>query len=152
MSSPDWPGLKAEVTKPAYNGLSAAQVVAAINAPGATAAVPGSYLAEGGILRVLGPTTGDAFLSGIEAAAAQAGPLQSLLNRVIRIVRDTAGGGIDFGNAATWAVLDQLQTASVVAADSVSALKAYGSAPGPSIAQTLGFPPITTSDLAAARS
>lgn len=145
--TPDYPGLKAEIAKPAYQGQSDDAIVATLNAPGAAVLRPGSYLTEAGILRVLGPTTGDAALSALETASAGS----SLLTRAVRILRDIAGGGLDFGLPETQGMLDSLQAQGVLVGAVVATLKEHGSSPGPSIAQTLGFPGVTVNDLVSAR-
>lgn len=119
----DYAALRAELLKPDLAGLSDVAAAAQLETDTVTVLVPGSFLTEGGILRVLGPVEGDAALSAVEAAA-QAG--SSLLQRAVRILRDIAGGGLDFGDPPVRAMLDQLQAGGVLSADQVAGLKAHG--------------------------
>jgi hypothetical protein len=115
--------LRAALEAPDLAKLTNTQAAAELAKP-ATRPKPGCFLAEGGILRVLGPIEGDAALAAIEKAA-DAG--DSISRRVVRILRDVAGGGIDFGDVATWGLLDAYQAQGVLAVRHVDALKAYGS-------------------------
>lgn len=98
-------------------------VAAALNLPRTPGLRRGASLTERGILDLLGPVDGDAALSAIETAA---GAGNSLLARVVRILRDYSGGGLDFGSASTQAQVDAMQSAGLLTAESAAAIKAYG--------------------------
>lgn len=115
--------LKEELKKSDLADLSDVEAANKLNEDvSSTIIVPQSFLTESGILRVLGPTDGNAALSSIETAANSG---NTLLQRVVRILRDIAGGGLDFGNNDVRAQIDQLQLSGILTESQASKLKAY---------------------------
>lgn len=82
-----------------------------------------TYADELSILSVLGPTDGNTALSAVEAAALS----NPLLARVVRILRTDKG--LNLGDPATQAMLDQLQAGGVLQAGWVTALKDHATRP-----------------------
>lgn len=98
---------------------------------------PGSRLTELGLLDVLivahatagasdPATTANADLIAVETAAAATGD-NSLLSRALRILKDPAGQGLDFGNLATRSMISQLRGGGVLSEVGAVALLAFGS-------------------------
>lgn len=117
--------LAIELSNPQYADAVAsrdyATLEAALNAANIAAVKPDSYITELGVLSLLGPTDGQVFLAGIEAAAAA----QPVLDRAIRWLRSERG--IDVGNSHVRTMLGQLSVAGVVAPASANAVLAVGS-------------------------
>jgi hypothetical protein len=146
----DYLALRAELAKPDLAGLSDAAASAKLASDVVTALRPGAYLNERGILNLLGPTAGDAAMSAIEAAG-EAG--NSLLARVVRILHDPTGEGIDFGTTAVQAQLDALTAAGVLSAAQSGPLKAYGMTTTTRAQAVAGWGlPASAADVAHARS
>jgi hypothetical protein len=87
------------------------------------------YLTEGGILRVLGPQAGNAVLAAVEALSVSQDPSAPVMVRIVRLLRDIAGGGIDFGDPQVRGMLDTFQAGGVLTADSVAKLKETAEVP-----------------------
>lgn len=117
----DIAALAAELAKSDYAGKTTAQKFAALTTPSVTVPKPGTRLAELGVLDVLGPTAGEAFLQGLEAAA-QSNPT---LARIVRWLRTDYG--VDLGNATLQQQLLGLAQLGVVTQQSAEALVAHGS-------------------------
>lgn len=85
-----------------------------------------AILTERGIIDVLsaahGPSAADSFLTAIETAA----QANSLLARIVRILRDYAGGGLDFADPIVHAQLDALVGGGVINSAHATTLKNYG--------------------------
>lgn len=117
--------LAVELTAPQYADAVAAHdyasLEATLNAANIAAVKADSYITELGILSLLGPTAGQAFLAGIEAAAT----VQPVLDRAIRWLRSDRG--IDVGNAHVRTMIGQLSVAGVVTPASANAVLAVGS-------------------------
>ncbi len=118
----DYAALRAALQAGDLVSLSDAEAAAKLNTETVSILKPGTYLAEGGILLVLGPTLGDATLSAIEQAAAG----NSLLARIVRILRAQGAGGIDVGDPVVQAQLDGFVAAGIISAEAAAALKAHG--------------------------
>jgi len=128
-----------ELSKPAYAamveandyaGLESVLTVSNISEPAV-----GTFVTELGILDLLGPTNGETFLAGIEAAAAS----MPVLNRIVRWLRSERG--VDVGNTQVQTVLGQLAGAGVVTSESASIVIAHGTRLV-SIADKIGINPI----------
>lgn len=117
----DYAALKTELLQPDLAGLSDAAAAAKLASDTVTVLVPGSFLNERGILKLLGPVAGDAALSALEAAAASS----SVLARAVRILHDSSGQGLDFGDPATRSQVDALE-GPVLTAAAAAALKGAG--------------------------
>jgi hypothetical protein len=118
----DYLALKAELLKPDLVSLSSPAAAAKLATDTVTLLVPGSFLSERGILKVLGPAAGDAALGALEAAAAAGG----VLARAVRILHDSSGPGLDFGDPATRDEVDALTAGGVLTAAAGAALKGVG--------------------------
>ena len=84
-------------------------LAAMMNKPVISAPRPGTWFTELGIMAVLGPTAGDAFLTTLESVAASS----TVLSRIVRIVHQSSGignptSGIDLGTAEVQAMLQGL--------------------------------------------
>lgn len=82
-----------------------------------------TYANELSILSILGPDDGNSALSAVESAAVS----NPLLARIVRILRTDRG--LNIGDPVTQAMLDQLQTAGVLQAAWVTALKSHAMIP-----------------------
>lgn len=113
-----------ELSKEAYASLVSSKDYAGIesllNTKSISENATGKFLTELGVLDLLGPTNGEAFLSGIEAAASQ----MPVLNRIVRWLRSERG--VDVGNAQVQTVLLQLVAANVVSSESANTIIAFG--------------------------
>lgn len=76
-----------------------------------------------------GPVSGDAVLRKIEAFAASAHPLASVVRRASGWL--APGIGIDIGHPSTRALIDQLAQGGVISADEAAKLKALAVVPDP---------------------
>jgi len=83
-------------------------------------------IGERGILDVLGPVAGDAFLAALEAITADNLPaaLQPYFGALRRGVAWLKTDGLDVGSETTRSLLDSLAAAGVVAQESVASIKA----------------------------
>ena len=124
------PSYAAMVLANDYSGLEAALMTRNISEP-----ATGTFVTELGILDLLGPTNGNVFLAGIEAASAS----NQVLERVIRWLRSDRG--IDVGNSQVQAVLGQLVAAGVVTSESANIVIAHGTRLV-SVADRIGINPI----------
>lgn len=90
-------------------------------------------IGERGILDVLGPVAGDAFLAALEAITADSLPaaLQPYLGALRRGIAWLKTDGLDVGSATTRSLLDSLAAAGVVAPESVASIKALAERPEP---------------------
>lgn len=90
-------------------------------------------IGERGILDVLGPVAGDAFLAALEAITADnlPVPLQPYFGALRRGIAWLKTDGLDVGSATTRGLLDSLAAARVVAPESVAAIKALAERPDP---------------------
>lgn len=115
-----------ELSKESYASLVSSKDYAGIetllNARNISKPVSGRYLTELGILDLLGPVNGEAFLAGIESNAAQV--KMPVLTRVLRWLRMERG--VDVGNQQIQSALFQLAAANIVSAASVNAVIAFG--------------------------
>lgn len=147
MSDP-YAGLKTEIAKPAYGGLSDAAIVTAINAPGSLVPqpIPSVWVAS-----FFG-------LSGLRASIEdmskdEESPFRSACLGLIDFFWGVGAGRVfDVTDANLLGLLDGLVSAGKMTADQRTALVYMNASASPSIAQGLGFPSITTHDLAGARS
>ena len=117
----DIAALAAEIAKADYAGKTTVQKFAVLTTPSVIVPKPGTRLAELGVLDVLGPTEGEAFLQGLEAAAQS----NSTLARIVRWLRTDYG--VDLGNATIQQQLLGLAQAGAVTQQSAQALIAHGS-------------------------
>jgi len=128
----DYEALKAELATEAYDGMDAAQKIAAINSKTITVASPGTYVTELGVIDTLGVEAGETFLTAIEAASLAV----PTVARAVRWLKSTTG--IDVGNPIVQAQLTALSLGGVITAESAAALIARGSRQI-SRAEQLGF-------------
>jgi carboxypeptidase C (cathepsin A) len=115
--------LKTEIAGESYAGKSDAEIATMLNASTVTVNAPGTYLNELGVLDVLGPTNGEAFLAAIEASQNAEG--LAVLKRAVRRLQTVEG--LDVGNATLQAQLQALATDTVVTQAAVNAIIAHGS-------------------------
>jgi len=107
--------------------------IAAILSAGRVRVVP-HEIGERGILDVLGPVAGDAFLSALEAitgADQLPAPLQPYYGAIRRGVAWLKTNGLDVGSPTTRALLDALAGAGIVDGAAVTAIKARAEQPDP---------------------
>lgn len=108
-----------------------------LNTPSQTVPKPQSRLTELGTLDVLimahamngspdPATAANNDLTAVENAAEAQGA-QALLSRAVRILKDVAGQGLDFGNLATQAMIAQLRDTTILSTVGANALLAFGS-------------------------
>ena len=90
-------------------------------------------IGERGILDVLGPVAGDAFLAALEAITADnlPVPLQPYFGALRRGIAWLKTDGLDVGSATTRGLLDSLAAAGVVAPESVASIKDLAERPDP---------------------
>lgn len=102
-----------------------AAAAALLNEPRTPGRKAGARLTALGVLDVLGPEAGTAFLAAVEAASPGV-PVLAMANRILWMV---SGGGLDFGDPRLHAQLDGLVAAGIVQAGHAETLKAYGTRP-----------------------
>jgi len=91
-------------------------------------------IGERGILDVLGPVAGDAFLTALEAIVTAdnlPAALQPYFGAIRRGVAWLKTDGLDVGSATTRSLLDSLAAAGIVAPESVASIKALAERPDP---------------------
>ena len=89
---------------------------------------------ERGILDVLGPVAGDAFLTALEAISTAAdlpAPLQPYYGTIRRGVAWLKTDGLDVGSVTTRALLDSLAASGIVDPAAVAAIKVTAEQPDP---------------------
>lgn len=102
--------------------------IAAILSAGRVRLIP-NEIGERGILGVLGPIDGDAFLSALEAITtpeALPAPIRPYFGAIRRGVGWLKTNGLDVGSPTTRALLDALAAGGIVSAAAVEAIKAKG--------------------------
>lgn len=89
------------------------------------------FASERGILErfPLGPLAGDALLTNLEAFAASAHPMASIVKRALKFLGQPEG--LDLGAAATQGLLDQLALGGVITADERAGLRTMATAADP---------------------
>lgn len=145
---PDYDALKVEIAKADYGGKTDAEIVALLNAAGTPAPTP--YPAV--------------WLCQIMSTLKVAHVIEDEAANVDSPVRDAcialqwfawgigAGREVDVNDANFLADLESLVTNGKMAAEQKTAIVYANAKAGPSIANGLGFPSVTTDDLTAARS
>lgn len=120
---------------------SPGMVVQLINAPSFSMVKP-LMLSERGLLAHYadGPVAADGVLSKLETFAQTSHVLASVVRRAVKFLGTPEG--MDIGSPTTHAMLDALQTASVLTADEVAKIKALALQPA-SRAEVLGLGPVT---------
>jgi len=107
--------------------------IAAILSAGRVTLTP-HEIGERGILDVLGPVAGDAFLSALESitgADQLPAPLQPFYGAIRRGVAWLKTNGLDIGSPTTRALLDSLANFGIVDGTAVTAIKARAEQPDP---------------------
>lgn len=146
----DYRALRDELAKPDLSALSDADAAAKLNADTVSSPKVGAaYANERGVLKLLGPTDGDAAMTSLESAAGSS----SVLMRAVRILHDAGGPGLDFGDPATQGMVSQLQTQGVLTAPTAAALIAFGTSVVTRAQSIAGWAlPVSAADVAHARS
>jgi len=139
--------LSFEIAQPAYAGMTDAEIVAALNAPGAARRrrVP---IAE---LQALAMESGVYTALRVVVGNAQA-PAE--LRAVAQTVLDLANArfaDVDMDNASAVQMFGALQQAGVMTPQQAAAIDALATVPGVSRAQVLGLESVTGADVAVAR-
>lgn len=104
--------------------------IAALLSVGRTRVVS-HFASERGILErfPLGPIAGDALLTKLDAFAATAHPMASIVKRAMKFLGQPEG--LDLGSPATQGLLDQLALGGVMTAEERAGLKTMATAPNP---------------------
>lgn len=155
--SGDYSALAAELQSPDLAGLDDEAAAAKLNADAVSLPVPGRFLAEGGVLDLLGPTAGATAIGTIEFLAesdtmpdGSANTYKPLMAIVVRLLRKD---GIDFGGTTTQGMLDMLAAGGVLDPDAAAALKAHGTRTTSRAGAIEGWGvPVSEADVAHARS
>lgn len=118
---------------PALQALAAAgnsQGIADALSVGRTKVVS-HFASERGVLErfPLGPIAGDALLTKLDAFAATAHPMASIVKRAMKFLGQPEG--LDLGSPATQGLLDQLALGGVMTAEERAGLKTMATAPDP---------------------
>lgn len=114
----------------ALASYGASQAIADALSVGRTKTVS-HFASERGILErfPLGPVAGDAMLTKLDAFAATAHPMASIVKRAMKFLAQPEG--LDIGSPATQGLLDQLAVGGVITVEERAGLKVMATVPNP---------------------